>query len=306
MQYHPDPFTKKDQLMGQKKLGLIVLLFFFFSPLSAFSSDFVVSPPPKSMDKYYSDSGKISEWIAQMRILSTAFSAIFVSLDMKNWRLAEKNSTLFADTYKKTSEMIPEWEKEFDLIAANELKESILAKDMEKLGTTSEALKKTCSHCHTKNNTSVWARYHWPSTETIKVLDPLDEKELRYDVFMKKLSDSLIRISVNFEQKDIQQAWRSLDIFKKRLTSLRSVCSKCHVDEWTKGSTSVKDFFVGDDILAALQEIKKDFATGEPSEKVFKKNIDYINKRSCKTCHLVHQPVAAIQQAWQQNIQPTP
>ncbi len=292
--------------MGKKKLRLILLLFFFFSPLSAFSSDFVVAPPPQSMDKYYADSGKVSEWITQMRKLSTAYSAIFVSLDKKNWGLAEKYSGVFADSYKKASEMIPEWEEEFDLKAANELKKSILEKDMEKLETVSQTLGKTCSHCHSKHNTSVWARYHWPSTDTIKVLDPLDEKELRYDIFMEKLSDSLKRISVNFEQEDFQQAWRSLDVFKKRLTSLRSVCSKCHVDEWTKGSTSVKNFFVGDDILAALQEIKKDFATGEPSEKDFKKNINYITKRSCKTCHLVHQPVAAIQQAWQQKTPSTP
>ncbi|MBN4080023.1 hypothetical protein JYT60_02175, partial [bacterium AH-315-C08] len=71
----------KAQFRGKKKLGLIVLLFFFFSPLPAFPTDFVVAPPPKSMDKYYADSGEISEWIAQMRKLSTAFSAIFVSLD---------------------------------------------------------------------------------------------------------------------------------------------------------------------------------------------------------------------------------
>lgn len=292
--------------MGNKQLGILAFVFFFFSPLCAFSSDFVVSPPPQSMDKYYADSGKLSEWIVQMRQLSTAFSAVFVSLDKKNWGLAEKNSAVFIDSYKKASEMIPEWKEEFDLKAANELRNSILEKDFEKLGTASEALGKTCSHCHSKNNTSVWARYHWPSTDTIKVLDPLEEKELPYDIFMEKLSDSLKRISVNFEQEDFQQAWRSLDDFKKRLTSLRSVCSKCHVDEWTKGSTSVKEFFVGDDILTVLQEIKKDFATGEPSEKDFKKNIDYINKRSCKTCHLVHQPVAAIQQAWQIKNPPTP
>jgi hypothetical protein len=292
--------------MEKKKLGLIVLLFFFFSPLPTFSSDFVVTPPPKSMDKYYADSGKISEWIAQMRKLSTSFSAIFVSLEKKNWGLAEKNSAIFTDTYRKASEMIPEWKEEFDLKAADELKGSILAKDMEKMGTASKALGKTCSQCHSKNNTSVWARYHWPSTKTIKVLDPIDEKELSYDVFMEKLSDSLKRISVNFEQEDFQQAWRSIDVFKKRLTSLRSVCSRCHVDEWTKGATSVKDFFVGDDLLAVLQEIKKDFASGEPSEKDFRKNIEYINKRSCKTCHLVHQPVAAIQQAWQKKDPSTP
>jgi hypothetical protein len=292
--------------MKKKKLGLILLLFSFFSPLSAFPSDFVVSPPPKSMDKYYADSGKTSEWIAQMRILSTTFSAIFVNLDKKDWILAEKKLAVFTNSYIKASEMIPEWKEEFDLKAANELKESILAKDLKKMEIASEALQKTCSHCHSKNNTSVWARYHWPSTNTIKVLDPLDEKELSYDTSMKKLSDSLKRISVNFEQEDFQQAWLSLNIFKKRLISLRSVCSKCHVDEWKKGSTSVKEFFVGDDMLAALREIKKDFATGEPSKKVFEKKINYINKRSCKACHLVHQPAAAIQRAWKQKNKSAP
>jgi hypothetical protein len=292
--------------MEKKKLGPILLLFFFFSPLSAFPSDFVVSPPPKSMDKYYADLGKTSEWVAQMRILSTTFSAIFVNLDKKDWILAEKKTAAFVDSYKKTSEMIPDWKEGFDLKAANELKESILEKDLEKIEIASEVLQKTCSHCHFKNNTSVWARYHWPSTNTIKVLDPLDEKELSYDTFMEKLSYSLRRISVNFEQEDFQQAWQSLNIFQKRITSLRSVCSKCHVNEWAKGSTSVKEFFVGDDILEALKEIKKDLGTGEPSEKVLKKNINYINKRSCKACHLVHQPIAAIQQAWKQKNQSAP
>jgi hypothetical protein len=113
--------------------------------------------------------------------------------------------------------MIPEWKVEFDLKEANELKESILAKDFKKLEIVSEAPLKIYSHCHYKKITSVWVRYHWPSTNTIKVLDPLDEKELSYDTFMKKLSDSLKRISANFEQKDFQQAWRSLNIFKKDL-----------------------------------------------------------------------------------------
>jgi hypothetical protein len=59
-------------------------------------------------------------------------------------------------------------------------------------------------------------------------------------------------------------------------------------------------------MLAVLREIKKVFVTGEPSEKVFKKNINYINKLSCKACHLVHQSVAAIQQSWKQKNQSAP
>jgi len=252
------------------------------------------------MDKYYADPGMPSEWITQMRKLNTAFSAIFISMDKKKWNPAEKNAALFFDLYKKASEMVPEWEEEFNLKAANEFKESILTKDRKIIEAASKTLKKTCSNCHLKNNNSVWIQYHWPSTESIKVLDPLEEKEVNYQIYMNKLSNSLERVTINFEQENFQQAWKALDIFTKRLTSLRSVCSKCHVTEWTKSSASVKDFFVGGDIMDSLQKIKKEFATGEPSEKVFRKNMDHINKRSCKMCHLVHQPTAFIQRIWKQ------
>ncbi len=271
---------------------------FLMSVLPSFSSDFLVSPPPKSMDKYYAEPGKPSEWIVQMEKMSTDYYAIFASLEVENWSLAEKNVQLFLDSYAKASKMIPEWEEEFDLKSASLLKKSILAKETKKIEKASESIKKSCTRCHLKNNNSVWIRYHWPSTETIKALDPIGEKEVSYEVYMEMLLDSLKKISVKFEQGDIQQSWRALDIFTKRLKSLRSVCSKCHVTEWTKSSVSVKDFFVGEDIMKTIQEIKKGFATGEPSKKKFKKNIDYINERSCKACHLVHQPTAAIQRAW--------
>ena len=134
----------------------------------------------------------------------------------------------------------------------------------------------------------------------LKVLDPIEDKEVSYPVYMKKLSESLQRITVNFEEKNFQQAWRTLDIFKKRFASLRAVCSKCHVSEWTKNSASVKDFFVGTDIIYSLNNIKKQFATGEPSEKIFRKNINYIYNQSCKVGHFIHQPAAFIQKTWEQ------
>ena len=234
----------------------IMGLFFIFA-LPSFSSDFLISPPPKSMDKYYAEPGKTSEWIVQMQKLSTEYYAIFVNLETKNWSLAKKNVRLFLDSYEKASKMIPEWEEEFDLKSANLLKESILAKKIKTIEKASESIKKSCTHCHLKNNNSVWVRYHWPSTETIKVLDPIEENEVSYEVYMEKLFASLKRISVNFEEGDIQKSWKALDVFTKRIKSLRSVCSKCHITEWTKSSVSVKDFFVGEDIIKTLQEIKE-------------------------------------------------
>ena len=62
-------------------------------------------------------------------------------------------------------------------------------------------------HCHIKNNNSVWVRYHWPSTKTIKILDPIEEKEVAYDIYMQELFVSFERISINFEQGEIQKSW---------------------------------------------------------------------------------------------------
>tara|TARA_B100001123_G_scaffold393271_1_gene473139 strand:- start:403 stop:1305 length:903 start_codon:yes stop_codon:yes gene_type:complete len=288
---------------GKIKLKFFIiygLAFFFISSVTSFSADFVISQPPKSMDKYYSDSGMPSEWIKQMQKLSIAFSALVLNMGKNRWDLAEKQAILFLKSYEKASKMVPEWEKEFDLKSATKLKESIEIKDLKNFETLTKILEETCSNCHLKNSSSVWIRYHWPSTGTIKVLDPIEDKEVSYPDYMKKLSQSLQRVTVSFEEKDFQQAWQKLDIFTKRFTNLRSVCSKCHVSEWTKSSASVKDFFVGEDMIYSLHKIKKNFASGEPSEKIFRKNINYIYNRSCKICHLVHQPAAFIQQTWKQ------
>ena len=254
------------------------------------------------MDKYYSEPGMPSEWTIQMQKISTAFSALFVNIEKNRWDLAEQKAVIFFNLYEKASKMVPEWEKEFDLISATKLKESIEEKDLKIFKALTKTLEETCSNCHLKNSSSVWIRYHWPSIETIKVLDPIEDKEVSYPTYMDKLSESLNRTSVNFEEKNFQQAWKTLEIFTKRFTSLRSVCSKCHVSEWTKSSVSVKEFFVGEDIINSLQNIKKDFATGKPSEKIFRKNINYIKNRSCKMCHLIHQPTAFIQKTWKQKI----
>ena len=285
-----------------KKITIFGLLIFLNSSVTSFSADFLISPPPKSLDKYYIEPGMPSEWITQMNKLNTTFSSLFLNTEKNEWDLAEKKALLFLKSYEKTSKMVPEWEKEFDLKSAAKLKEIIKAKDLKRFKAIIKTLEETCSNCHLKNNTSVWIRYHWPSTGNIKLLDPIDEKEVSYPNYMKKLSESLQRIRINFEEKNIQQAWQTLEIFQKRIITLRSACSKFHVSEWTKNSTSVKSFFVGEDIIYSLKKIKLDFATGEPSEKIFNKNIKYITNRSCKMCHLVHQPAAYIQQTWKQKI----
>ena len=281
-----------------KSIFLLAGLLSLIITSSGYSTEYSIQPPPQSMDKFYSERGETSKWIEKMREINKNFQAIIFNIDQKDWQQSLHSSKSFNAAYQKASEMVPEWKKLFDLNSSEDFIKSIEVKDLEKIRQLSEKLKETCSKCHQKHNTSVWVRYQWPLTKTIKVLDPLEDKELTYLQFMHKLSSSFQNITIALDQKKLNHAWRLIDEFSKRLKSLRSVCSKCHVTEWTKNPKSVKEFFVGEDMIDALQEIKKTIASGVPDKKIIQKHTEYISKQSCKMCHLVHQPSANIQRTW--------
>ena len=280
------------------KLSVIAGFILLLTPYLAYSDNLSIQPPPHSLDKFYSKREKISEWVEQMRQINKTFGEVLIEVDRKDWDKAFQSAKGFGSAYQKAAEMVPEWKDLFDLEASEAFIANIPLKNIEKITQLSTKLRKTCSRCHQKHNISVWTRYHWPSTQTIKVLDPINEEEVDYDQFMQRLSASFRNISIHFDEEKYNESWRAIDIFSKRFRGLRSVCSKCHVTEWSKNSTTVKDFFVGNDMIDALQEIKKTFASGSPDKKLFQKNMEHISKRSCKMCHLVHQPSAIIQKAW--------
>jgi hypothetical protein len=280
------------------KSSIGTVLFFLLIPHIAFSADFFIDPPPRSMDKLYLEKGKTSEWIEQMRKINKAFGAAFISLGKKNWEEALKNSRDFGSAYQKAANMVPEWKDLFDLEASEFFIASIQSRDSKKIKQLSIKVKKTCTQCHRKHKISVWARYHWPSTQTIKIFDPIDEDEVDYNLFMNRLSTSLNNIEIFFDQGSLNESWKAIEIFSKRLRGLRSVCMKCHVTAGKTNTTTIKNFFVGNDMIDALQEIKKSYASGIPDAKLFQKKFEYISNRSCKMCHLIHQPAEIIQNSW--------
>jgi nitrate/TMAO reductase-like tetraheme cytochrome c subunit len=139
-----------------------------------------------------------------------------------------------------------------------------------------------------------------PSVKKIKVTDPISEEEMSYKAYMYRLSANFKEMTVNFSQEQYMKVFQAANHFQKRIREFRSVCSKCHVSEWSRSAVSVKQFFVNDDILEVVQDMKKDLATGEPSPERFWENIETIGIQSCKKCHLVHQSLTLIQQAWEQ------
>ena len=77
--------------------GFILL----FIPYIAYSADLLIQPPPKSMDKFYSERGKTSEWTEQMRKISKTFGTVLINMDRGDWEKAFQSAKDFGSAYQK-------------------------------------------------------------------------------------------------------------------------------------------------------------------------------------------------------------
>jgi len=276
------------------RILFIALIFFNLAVIPNQAKDMVIKEPPKSLSKYYPPKSKQPKWIQQMHKMSSHFGGVFLNLKEKDFENVDKHADRLVEEYKKTSEMVPEWEEYFDIKAAETFAAAAKSHDIAKAGKASGGLGKTCGKCHAENEVSVWAKFHWPSFHKIKVTDPVSEKEIEFDEYMGIISSSFKGVTVNFGESQYGRAAKALKNFKLRFMELKSTCSKCHA------SQDVKRFYVGPDADSAfaglIQELNKD----KPNPGKFWKNIGLLGKTGCKHCHLVHRTNSFIQETWEQ------
>jgi len=240
-------------------------IFFLFIAITltitsqAQAKDMIVKEPPKSLSKYYPPESKEPKWIQQMHKMSTHFGGVFVNLKEKDFENVDKHADKLVEEYKKTSEMVPEWEEYFDIKAAEAFAEAAKTHDIAKAGKASGGLGKTCGKCHAEQEVSVWTKFHWPSFHKIKVTDPISEKEMGFDDFMGKISSSFKGVTVNFGEGQYGRSAKALKIFKSRFMELKSTCSKCHTTD------DVKLFYVGKDADIAFDGLPRNSMPGNPT-----------------------------------------
>ena len=256
------------------------------------AKDLVVKPPPEALSKFYPPESKEPKWIQQMHAMSGSLGGVFVNMREKDWENLDKNADAFLEAYKKTSEMVPEWEEYFDLDAAKKFNAAAKTHDPAQIGKAVGGVGKTCGKCHAENYVSVWTKFHWPSFAKIKITDPLEEKEMEFGDYMGKISGSFKGVTVNFKEGQYDRAAKALRGFKSRFMELKSVCSKCHTND------DVKLFYVGKTVDAAFEGLKTELAAEKPNPGNFWKNVGALGKLGCKNCHLTHRAYAIIQKTW--------
>jgi hypothetical protein len=275
---------------------LVVIAFIFCTTFPVAAEEMILKEPPKSLSKYYPPESHQSKWIQQMHKMSTHFGGVFINLKENDFENVDKHADKLVEEYKKTSEMVPEWEEYFDIKAAETFANAAKTHDIAKAGKASGGLGKTCGKCHAEQQVSVWAKFHWPSFHKIKVTDPISEKETTFDDYMGNISSSFKTVTVNFGEGQYNRAAKALKIFKSRFMELKSTCSKCHITQ------DAKRFYVGPEIDTALNELNKELSSEKPNPGKFWKNISLLGKKGCKHCHLVHRTNSFIQAMWKQSV----
>lgn len=274
----------------------VVICFIVFPAFPVGAGEMILKEPPKSINKYYPPESQPSKWIQQMHKMSTHFGGVFINLKEEDFDNVDKHADKLVEEYKKTSEMVPEWEEYFDIKAAENFANAAKTHDITKAGKASGGLGKTCGKCHAEQQVSVWAKFHWPNFHKIKVTDPISEKETAFDDYMGSISSSFKTVIVNFGEGQYDRAAKALKMFKSRFMELKSTCSKCHINQ------DAKRFYVGPEIDSALNELNKELSSEKPNTRKFWKNIDLLGKKGCKHCHLVHRTNSLIKEMWQQSV----
>ena len=274
----------------------IVIAFILYAALPVAAGEMILKEPPKSLSKYYPPESQQSKWIQQMHKMSTHFGGVFINLKENDFENVDKHADKLVEEYKKTSEMVPEWEDYFDIKAAETFANAAKTHDIAKAGKASSGLGKTCGKCHAEQQVSVWAKFHWPSFQKIKITDPISEKETAFDDYMGSISSSFKTVTVNFGEGQYDHAAKALKMFKSRFMELKSTCSKCHITQ------DAKRFYVGPEIDTALTELSKELSHEKPNSEKFWKNIGLISKKGCKHCHLVHRTNSLIKKMWGKSV----
>ena len=155
------------------RILFIALAIFNLTVMPIQAKSMVIKEPPKSLSKYYPPESQQSKWIQQMHKMSTHFGGVFINLKENDFENVDKHADKLVEEYKKTSEMVPEWEEYFDIKAVETFANAAKTHDIAKAGKASGGLGKTCGKCHAEQQVSVWAKFHWPSFHKIKVTDPI-------------------------------------------------------------------------------------------------------------------------------------
>lgn len=242
---------------------------------------------PASLDNFFPPKADQPFYLFRMLGMNKSFTGVVVDLLENDVENARTNFEEFKTQYLEVSKLVPEWESYFPAEPLDELGRALETGNQEKVLAAIDQVGKVCTNCHIPNVPKVQYKYFWGDFQSIRITDPLTNREVNNQQLMQLIDASFTGIEVDVEQGQIENAQRHLQDFRARFQAMEETCMNCHDTE--------RHYYVDESVKAMIDKLGQALSTSPDDLSMISKLSQGIGMESCFKCHLVHLPAAAAQ-----------
>jgi len=240
--------------------------------------------PPASLEKWYKPINKRQVWLHTMFRLRREMQAVETYVALKNKEGTKKWGLRLVKSYRKISEMVPEWGNSVDVEWANKLEEAAINGNFRLAAQARKKLKNTCNACHREFRSLAAALYRVPDYSRLRVT--VADQDLSYSKLMERLTRSVNLIKIAAEDQQPKIATQSLAMLKTQLRALETSCNQCHRDR------APQERILGKATHKLLKELGESIKNNQPKQtgKLLGKTAVAV----CARCHGIHRTLGDI------------
>lgn len=233
----------------------------------------LVRLPPESLAQWYKPQSKRHVWLHNMFSLRRAMQAVEYYASVKQAKPLAKWTEQLKEHYLKVFEMVPEWNRRFDLHAMNALSLAQQANQFAEIPAKLDALQQGCDSCHEQFRTVTAALYRAPDFEklTLDSTHTLSES-------MLVLNQQVNSIKIAYLAGDKARALTSLSELNTGINEMGALCENCH--------TYLPKAYPDEIMSSALEDLRLQLESGTLKEQG--SALGLVAVAACAECHGTH------------------
>jgi len=246
-----------------------------------------IIPIPASLDTFFPPQADQPVYLFRMLGMNRSFTGVVVDLFENDIENARANFEAFKTQYLEISKLVPEWESYFPVEPLNELGKELKAGDQGLVLAAFQQVGEVCSNCHITNIPKVQHKYFWGDFQSIRITDPLTNREVNNQQLMQFIDASFTGIEVDVQQGQIENAKRQFQGFRTRFQAMEETCMNCH--------DTGRHYYIDENVKSMIDKLGQALSSSPVDPNTVSKLSQGIGMESCFKCHLVHVPAAAAQ-----------
>ncbi len=272
-------------------LGVAIGIGFLFVPSGngSITDNVNVKQLPKSLAQWYPPQKPGPEYLSKMWILGGSMMGITTNTLQGDMVNASKSFELFSNSYKESSNLVPEWRGYYDFQALNKLGEAVKSGNPDAIMQAVPEIGNTCSNCHKDQKPYVWAEYYTKDFRKVQINTP--EGQMPFpDGKMKYMAVAFDGTMVNAAEGQKESTNDSFRDFKKMFYNMKDACKACHEE--------TPRYFVSNDITDKINDTESQIASGNLGTVIT--NMQQIGE-GCYKCHVIHESIQRIKEQMEKN-----